>query len=106
MDKGMFGFLVRVRVFCSGLCSGEGVDKMWKSLRESLWEMSEKVSTLLWDCSGYVIKTWKSGWDCGKCGKIYTGFYTGRLPLSNSRVSTVSTGPITTITNYLIERSF
>ena len=105
MVKIVFGFLASVRVFCSGSCSGGGVEKLWKSLRESMWGTHEKVSTLLRDCSGYVIKTWKSEWNCGKCGKFYRGFYTGKLPLLNSRISTVSTESITTITNYLIERS-
>ena len=100
----VFGFGVGVRDFCSGRCSGVGVEKMRKSLRESVWGNCEKVSTLLQDCSGCVIKLLKSGSNCGKSGKVYTWFCTGDNSLLSGWFYTVSTEPITIITNNLIER--
>ena len=47
----MFGFLdVRffkhVRVFGCSVCSVDIVEKLWESLRETLWEICGKVSTV------------------------------------------------------------
>ena len=100
----MFGNLNSATRICSVLCSGKVVDKLWKSLRESMWGMCGKVSTSLAICSGYVIKLLKSGGNCGKSGKVYTGFYTDGSSLLNRWFYTVSTEPITIITNYLLER--
>lgn len=102
----MFGILKPVVRICSVSRSGAVVDKMWKSGWKSMWGICEKVSTLLQERSGYDLNMLKSARNCGKCGKIYTEFCTVKSSLLNSLISTVSTGPITIITNYLIERRF
>jgi len=69
-------FFERVRVLQCSVCSVDFVEKLWESLRETLWEICGKVSTVV--CISKFCTFWSEILHkivvCG--GKFYQWFYT------------------------------
>lgn len=76
------------------------VEKWWKSLRKSQWESCEKKCGKVLRRRNIVEKRRFTH----SLKKFYMEFYTGVLSLKEAKFSMISTEPITTTTNNLIER--
>lgn len=101
----LFGFYCsgsrrcRIKTLCS-VCSVDFVEKMWESLWENWWKVGGKVST-------FLTKWWFSTRKRAdlhiiqKIGESFPGGFTQEFPSVKWGFCTVSTEPITTITNIL-----
>lgn len=81
----------------------EVVEKLWKSLRETLWGSCGKVSTFCWYNKFYTEIRQTIHNSIQTVGSFTVGFTHKIIPVK-SQFYTVSTHPITTTTKYLINR--
>lgn len=82
------------------------VDKMWRNLCVNMWGSCEKNYSGLWNFRKIVLNCEKNI-DFAHISDGFTPRFTQRNYLCYfSKISTISTGFITTIMNYLLKRDY
>lgn len=112
-DTNMFGFcgcsgfwsvrfLLDVRVLLRSGCSVDFVEKMWRSLRKTLWKIRGKNCLKLWK-NEFSTFLWRIIHEILNFVESFTTSFTqGCFPVSG-RFCTFSTEPIITTTNLLMK---